>query len=43
MRVDIYWIKLAYHDTFQRPAVVNMAIQLHVAEKREFLDEVTEC
>jgi hypothetical protein len=25
----------------QQPAFVNMAIKLYVAEKREFLDEVT--
>jgi hypothetical protein len=38
----VHWIQLAYHDKFQRPAVVNMAIKFYVAEKREFLDEVTE-
>lgn len=43
MRADVYLIKLSYHDKFQRSVVVNMSIKLHVAEKREFIDEVTEC
>lgn len=38
IRVDVYWIQLAYQDEVQWPSIMNMAIILWVAEK----DQVTE-
>jgi hypothetical protein len=42
MRVDVYWIQLAYHDKNPTSGFCECGNKIYVAEKKEFLYEVTE-